>query len=113
MAAREGVETGVKAGEGLAVRGEDEEIVGQLAQSGDRGQPVAERVGLGLAEAQRDVRGDAGQHLVAGDHQLALVVDQAGMFGRMAAADHHPPVAPADANRVAVLHAHEADRDRD
>ncbi len=39
MAVGERVEAGVEAGEGLTVRGEDEEIVGELLQPGDRGQP--------------------------------------------------------------------------
>ena len=47
----------------------------------------------GSLRPTRDVGGDPRQHLVAGDHQPAFVVDQAGMFGAMAVADQHPPVA--------------------
>ena len=52
MAGVQGVEPGVEAGEGLAVRGQDEQVVGQLLQLRDRIEPLAERVGFGLAEAR-------------------------------------------------------------
>ena len=46
------IETGVETGEGLAVRGEDQETVGEGAKLVDRGEPVTQRIAFGLAEAQ-------------------------------------------------------------
>src|SRR3546814_4676503 len=92
------------------MRRKDEQVVGKRLELRDRGQPVAERVRFGLAEAERYVGRDTRQHLVAGDHQPSRLFDQAGMLGAMATADDHPPVTIADAECVALPHAHEAYR---
>ena len=49
MAGGKRIEAGVQAGERLAVRGQDEQGRRKRLELGDRGQPVAERVALGLA----------------------------------------------------------------
>src|SRR3546814_15116613 len=108
----EGVEPGVEASERLSMSRQDEETAGQRLQLRDRGEPVAERIGLRLAEAQGDVGGYPRQNLVARDHQPARLVDQARMFGAMAVSYHHAPVALPNAEDVAVAPPHEAYRHR-
>ncbi len=52
------VEAGVEAGERVAVAWEDEQVCWQRLELGDRGEPVAQRVGVRFGDAQRDVGAD-------------------------------------------------------
>ena len=85
--------------------------------SGRRGELVdgveegLERVGLRLHVVDADVGRDARQHHVAADQHLQVLAVQRDVLGRVAVAADAAPVAPADANRVAVLHAPESARD--
>ena len=78
----------------------------------DRGEPFAQRIGVRLGDAQRHVRADARQHLIAGDQYARGFVEQAGMFRAVAGADDDAPVLPADRQRVAILDPRVAERER-
>ena len=60
----------------------------------------------------RHVRRDAGQDLVTGDQHLQFRAVQAGVLGRVPAADHHTPGVRADAQLLAVAQAPIAVRER-
>jgi hypothetical protein len=52
MAGVQRVQAGVEAGERVAMGRQDEQVIGQPAQLGDGGQPVAQRIAFRLAERQ-------------------------------------------------------------
>ena len=106
------VEAGVEAGERVAMAWEDEKVGWQRLELGDRGEPFAQRIGVRFGDAERDVGADPGQDLVAGDEDAAGFVEQARMFGAVARAGGDPPLARADRERVAVLKARVAERER-
>ncbi len=89
---------------GKAVRWKHQHILRQRRpELRNRRQPFGQRVSIGLAVHDRHVRGDARQYLVARNDHAVLVVDHAGMFGRMATAGHYGPVAIANADDCAVI----------
>ncbi|MNZ92478.1 hypothetical protein D3C78_1115050 [compost metagenome] len=85
-------------------------LVGQFAKTIEGVQPVAQRVAIRLVDGDADRRGDARQHLVSGDQQAVLGAVQAGVLGRVTAADHHLPAPPADGHHAALLEAAEGGR---
>ncbi|MNC18340.1 hypothetical protein D3C75_662390 [compost metagenome] len=89
-----------------------QQAVRQLGQAVERVQPVAQRVAVRLVDVDTDRRGDARQHLIAGNQQTILGVEQAGVLGRVATADHHLPAAVADRQHAAFLEAVEGGRRR-
>ena len=48
-----------------------------------------------------NMRGDFWQNLITGDHDVALVVEEAGMFGGMAPTDNDLPITIADPDQFA------------
>ena len=78
-------------------------IVGKRPEPFAAFQPVAHRVGLGLGGIDPEVGADRGEQLVAADHQRAVPAPQGRMFRRMAVADPHVPVAPAEPDPAALL----------
>ena len=92
--------------EGLVVGRQDEHVVADFElDRGERLEPLAERIRLGLGRKHRDVRGDLGQHLVPRDEHAQIGAMQAQMLGRMTAADNRSPQPPAD---LQLLTGHDA-----
>ena len=87
------------------VAAEREGVVGQMGEGAGAVQEVLQRVAVGLDELHRDIRGDARQHLVAGNQQFRFGAGEADMLRRMAGADDRLPLALADPDAVAMLDA--------
>ena len=106
------IEPRVQPGERVAMPGQDEQIVGQLLEPRDRIEPFAEWVGSGLGHAERDVRADPRQHLVARDQHLGCRIVEASMFGAVSRSDDDLPLGLPDPQRVAMLDPRVAERQR-
>ena len=106
------LDANVEAEEGVLVRRQHQRLCGELAITRQRPEVLLERIGLGLARIDADVRRDLGQDLIARDHQPELLAVEAGLLGRVAAAHHHAPGTAADVDALAVDDAPVGLRDR-
>ena len=104
------LDAAVQAAKRLAVRGQGERVFGQRAELVHRRQEQLQRVGFRLDVVDAHIGRNAGQHHVAADQQLQLVAIQGDVLGGVAIAADAAPVAPADANSVAVHHPAETGR---
>ena len=96
-------EADVEAEEGLAVAGQREVAgVGQRREAAAGGEPVADRVGLGLGGVDADVRGDAGEDLVAGEDEVVADAPERRLLRRVAVADLDAPAPAAGLDLLAL-----------
>src|SRR5690606_23806615 len=90
-----------------SVRRQYERVGGQTPEAVQRREIFPQWIGLGLMRHYADHWGDLGEHLVSGNQDVVLSAPKRCVCGRMAAADHHLPFTPTEAQGCAVSEAHE------
>src|SRR5262249_10279365 len=89
--------------ERLVVRREDQRVPRQQGVQVFTGiQPLLQRVGVRFGREDTDVRRNARQDLIAGNHELELRAPETRVFGRMTTADDNAKAVIADDQLFAV-----------
>ena len=93
-----------QAGEGQLVTRQHQLILTRMGhKTRGRLQPLGQRIGLRLGRINAYIGRNAGQKLIAADHQLVHLAPQRDMVRRMALAQPNPPAPPAQRQGLALL----------
>src|SRR5260221_314675 len=92
----------MRAPEGLAVRGQHQHVLRQLAVLLQRLEEQAQRIALGVDRPDADVGRDGGEQHVAGDDDVQRLAVEREVLGRVAMANEGAPLVAADLHPIAL-----------
>ena len=97
-------DAGTVAAEGQAVGRQDQRALGQRRQGAKGSQEIRQGIAIRFRRADRNVRADPGQDLVARDEDTEIGCMETGVFGGMTTPDNNTPDSAADFDLLAIAY---------